>query len=72
MQKKEEMEPPPPPAVYWIETSDSLSRHYQFQPDGQLSVSIFIYLFIIIIPTLFSSSTSIFVIGFHLSVLLHY
>lgn len=25
--------------VYWFETSNSVSRHYQFQPDGHLSVS---------------------------------
>ncbi|KVI12377.1 Protein of unknown function DUF647 [Cynara cardunculus var. scolymus] len=27
-------------SVSWIETSDTVSRHFQFQPDGQLSVSI--------------------------------
>ncbi|KAL3517699.1 hypothetical protein ACH5RR_020288 [Cinchona calisaya] len=32
--------PPPPPPVFWIETSESVSRLYQFEPDGQLSVKI--------------------------------
>lgn len=42
MQKKEENKPPPPPQlpVFWIETSESVSRHYQFQPTGQLSVKV--------------------------------
>ncbi|KAK4486642.1 hypothetical protein RD792_006789 [Penstemon davidsonii] len=39
MQKKELYDPPPPVPVYWIENSDSVSRHFQFEPDGQLSVS---------------------------------
>ncbi|KAJ4726878.1 protein root UVB sensitive 2, chloroplastic-like [Melia azedarach] len=26
--------------VYWFETSNSVSRHYQFQPDGHLSVKV--------------------------------
>ncbi|KAH9785428.1 hypothetical protein WN944_016712 [Citrus x changshan-huyou] len=26
--------------VYWFETSDSVTRHYQFQPDGHLSVKV--------------------------------
>ncbi|THG04095.1 hypothetical protein TEA_025417 [Camellia sinensis var. sinensis] len=44
MQKKEADEPPPPPPergpVFWFETSDSVSRRYQFQPHGQLSVKV--------------------------------
>ncbi|KAJ6931327.1 hypothetical protein NC652_014736 [Populus alba x Populus x berolinensis] len=36
MQKKEPDKTPEIP-VYWIETSDSVSRHFQFEPDGQLS-----------------------------------
>ncbi|KAL8549769.1 hypothetical protein ACS0TY_008563 [Phlomoides rotata] len=32
--------PPPPPPVWWIETSDSVSRHFQFVADGQLSMKI--------------------------------
>ncbi|KAL0383620.1 UNVERIFIED_CONTAM: protein root UVB sensitive 2, chloroplastic [Sesamum calycinum] len=28
---------PPPVPVYWVETSDSVSHHFQFEPDGQLS-----------------------------------
>ncbi|KAK4407227.1 protein root UVB sensitive 2, chloroplastic [Sesamum angolense] len=31
---------PPPVPVYWVETSDSVSHHFQFEPDGQLSVKI--------------------------------
>ena len=38
MQKKEVDKPPQAP-VYWIEISDSISHRYQFEPDGQLSVS---------------------------------
>jgi len=41
MQKKEPDKTPEIP-VYWIETSDSVSRHFQFEPDGQLSVSLFL------------------------------
>ncbi|XP_057484726.1 protein root UVB sensitive 2, chloroplastic-like isoform X2 [Actinidia eriantha] len=46
MQTKEEEDPPlllPPSQrgpVFWIETSDSVSRHYQFEPNGQLSVKV--------------------------------
>ncbi|PIN01205.1 hypothetical protein CDL12_26289 [Handroanthus impetiginosus] len=42
MQTKKSNDPPPPPPlpVYWIETSDSVSHHFQFEPDGQLSVKI--------------------------------
>ncbi|XP_076935086.1 protein root UVB sensitive 2, chloroplastic-like [Bidens hawaiensis] len=29
-----------PTVVSWTETSDSVSRHFQFQPDGQLSVKV--------------------------------
>lgn len=43
MPKKEEpVTPPSQVPVFWIETSDSQSRQYQFETDGQLSVSIFI------------------------------
>ncbi|EYU46458.1 hypothetical protein ABFS82_04G041000 [Erythranthe guttata] len=42
MQKKkpDDMPPPPPPPVYWIETSDSMSHHFQFESDGHLSVTL--------------------------------
>lgn len=39
MQKKEPDKTPEIP-VYWIETSDSVSRHFQFEPDGQLSMKV--------------------------------
>lgn len=41
MQKKkpDDQPPPPPLPIFWIENSDSVSRHFQFEPDGQLSVS---------------------------------
>ncbi|XP_015868094.2 protein root UVB sensitive 2, chloroplastic isoform X1 [Ziziphus jujuba] len=39
MQKKEPDEPPEVP-VYWIEISDSVSKRYQFEPDGHLSVTV--------------------------------
>ncbi|XP_061972966.1 protein root UVB sensitive 2, chloroplastic [Populus nigra] len=39
MQKKEPDKAPEIP-VYWIETSDSVSRHFQFEPDGQLSMKV--------------------------------
>lgn len=26
--------------VYWLETSDTVSRRYEFEPDGYLSVSV--------------------------------
>lgn len=45
MQKKEPDKTPEIP-VYWIETSDSVSRHFQFEPDGQLSVSLFLFSFL--------------------------
>ncbi|CAA0842466.1 Protein root UVB sensitive 2- chloroplastic [Striga hermonthica] len=38
--KKKERNNPPPATVHWVETSDSLARHFQFEPDGQLSVTI--------------------------------
>ncbi|XP_042015290.1 protein root UVB sensitive 2, chloroplastic-like [Salvia splendens] len=37
MQRKKSSELPPPP-VWWIETSDSVSHRFQFEPDGQFSV----------------------------------
>ncbi|KAB5557561.1 hypothetical protein DKX38_008470 [Salix brachista] len=39
MRKKEPDKTPEIP-VYWVETSDSVSRHFQFQPDGQLSMKL--------------------------------
>lgn len=39
MQKKEPDKPPQGP-VFWIETSDSISRRFQFEVDGQLSVKV--------------------------------
>lgn len=33
---------PPETPVFWIETSNSVSRRFQFEPDGQLSVSLFL------------------------------
>ncbi|KAL6564105.1 Protein root UVB sensitive 2, chloroplastic [Orobanche hederae] len=39
MKKKESNDRPPLP-VHWVETSDSVSHHFQFQPDGQLCVTI--------------------------------
>ncbi|KAJ9169609.1 hypothetical protein P3X46_017778 [Hevea brasiliensis] len=39
MQKKEPDAPPQVP-VYWMEASDSVSRHFQFEPDGQLSMKV--------------------------------
>uniref|UniRef100_A0A2P2MGT4 Protein root UVB sensitive/RUS domain-containing protein n=1 Tax=Rhizophora mucronata TaxID=61149 RepID=A0A2P2MGT4_RHIMU len=39
MQKKKPDKPPEIP-VSWVETSDSVSRYLQFEPDGQLSVKI--------------------------------
>ncbi|XP_011025984.1 PREDICTED: protein root UVB sensitive 2, chloroplastic [Populus euphratica] len=39
MQKKEPDKTPEIP-VYWIETSDSVSRRFQFEPDGQLSMKV--------------------------------
>ena len=44
MQKKEPAEEKAPKVnvpVYWLETSDSVTRRYEFEPDGYLSVSIF-------------------------------
>ncbi|CAA0823965.1 Protein root UVB sensitive 2- chloroplastic [Striga hermonthica] len=38
--KKKEPNDPPPETVHWVETSDSVARHFQFEPDGQLSVTI--------------------------------
>lgn len=38
--KKEMNTPASPLPVFWIETSDSVSRKYQFEPDGQLSMKI--------------------------------
>ncbi|KAK6164461.1 hypothetical protein DH2020_001325 [Rehmannia glutinosa] len=40
MQKKEPNTPPPPLPVHWVETSDSVSHHFQYDPDGQLSVKL--------------------------------
>ncbi|KAK6141638.1 hypothetical protein DH2020_024611 [Rehmannia glutinosa] len=40
MQKKETNAPPPPLPVHWVETSDSVSHHFQYDPDGQLSVKL--------------------------------
>ncbi|XP_063946307.1 protein root UVB sensitive 2, chloroplastic isoform X2 [Daucus carota subsp. sativus] len=41
MPKKEEpVTPPSQVPVFWIETSDSQSRQYQFETDGQLSVKV--------------------------------
>lgn len=40
MQKEEPNKAPPEVPVYWIEASDSVSRHFSFQPDGRLSVSL--------------------------------
>ncbi|KAK3026169.1 hypothetical protein RJ639_040556 [Escallonia herrerae] len=37
--KEEDSSPPPQGPVFWIETSESVSRHYQFEPDGLLSIS---------------------------------
>ncbi|KAF9683010.1 hypothetical protein SADUNF_Sadunf05G0167800 [Salix dunnii] len=42
MMRKKEPDKTPEIPVYWVETSDSVSRHFQFQPDGQLSSVIFI------------------------------
>ncbi|KAM7501460.1 hypothetical protein LguiB_000364 [Lonicera macranthoides] len=41
-QKKEEDKAPPPPPVpvFWIETSESVSRHFEFSPSGLLSVKL--------------------------------
>ena len=30
--------------IWWVETSESISRHFQFDPDGHLSVSLFPFL----------------------------
>ncbi|XP_051118954.1 protein root UVB sensitive 2, chloroplastic isoform X2 [Andrographis paniculata] len=41
MQSKKPDDPAaPPPPVCWIESADSVSRRFQFEPDGQLSVRI--------------------------------
>ncbi|KAG8389211.1 hypothetical protein BUALT_Bualt02G0205300 [Buddleja alternifolia] len=42
MPKKEstDLAPPPPKPVCWIETSDSVSHLFQFEPDGQFSVKL--------------------------------
>ncbi|KAK9282149.1 hypothetical protein L1049_005061 [Liquidambar formosana] len=40
MQKKEPDKPPQGP-VFWIEISESMSRHFQFEADGQLSSLLF-------------------------------
>ncbi|XP_050208353.1 protein root UVB sensitive 2, chloroplastic isoform X2 [Mercurialis annua] len=32
--------PPPEFPVYWVETCDSVSRHFEFQPDGSLSMNV--------------------------------
>ncbi|KAL2510862.1 Protein root UVB sensitive 2 [Abeliophyllum distichum] len=40
MPKKKADNPPPQVPVYWIENSESVSRHFQFEPDGQLLVKI--------------------------------
>lgn len=39
MQRKESDERPPELPISWVEISNSISRQYQFQPDGKLSVS---------------------------------
>lgn len=44
--QKEEPDKAPEMPVYWIETSNSVSRRFQFEPNGQLSVS-FIFLFLL-------------------------
>ncbi|WMV29923.1 hypothetical protein MTR67_023308, partial [Solanum verrucosum] len=41
MQRKESDERPPELPISWVEISNSISRQYQFQPDGKLSVSDF-------------------------------
>ncbi|KAL3368857.1 hypothetical protein AABB24_009590, partial [Solanum stoloniferum] len=38
MQRKESDERPPELPISWVEISNSISRQYQFQPDGKLSV----------------------------------
>ncbi|KAE7997820.1 hypothetical protein FH972_002421 [Carpinus fangiana] len=40
MPKKEPRPLPPEPPLLWTEISDSLSRRFHFQPDGQLSVKV--------------------------------
>ncbi|XP_059433587.1 protein root UVB sensitive 2, chloroplastic isoform X1 [Corylus avellana] len=40
MPKKEPQPPPPEPPLLWTEITDSLSRRFHFQPDGQLSVKV--------------------------------
>lgn len=53
--KKEEEDkapPPPPLPVFWIETSESVSRHFEFAPSGLLSVSSKYYFTPKIIPKL--------------------
>ena len=45
MMRKKEPDKTPEIPVYWVETSDSVSRHFQFQPDGQLSVSLLLFCF---------------------------
>ncbi|KAA8543365.1 hypothetical protein F0562_021140 [Nyssa sinensis] len=41
MPKKDTDDSPPPQGpVFWIETSDTISRHYQFEAGGQLSVKV--------------------------------
>ncbi|KAJ6306507.1 hypothetical protein OIU78_021760 [Salix suchowensis] len=40
MMRKKEPDKTPEIPVYWVETSDSVSRHFQFQPDGQLSMKL--------------------------------
>lgn len=38
LQKVEEFGP-----VWWVETSENISRHFQFDPDGQFSVSLSLF-----------------------------
>ncbi|GFP82907.1 protein root UVB sensitive 2 chloroplastic [Phtheirospermum japonicum] len=42
MKKKEQNDPPSPPPlpVYWVETSDSVSQRFQFEPNGQLCMTL--------------------------------
>ncbi|EPS59648.1 hypothetical protein M569_15155 [Genlisea aurea] len=40
MKNKSDAGEQPPPPVWWIETSDSVSRRFQFEPDGHLCVKV--------------------------------
>lgn len=46
---------PPETSVFWIETSNTVSRCFQFEPDGQLSVSLFLYFLLLPFSLLDSS-----------------